>query len=258
MSEPMYKRVVNATSQLTAFRKIKQSMLPPIPPGFDPEMIAETVERTKGIWTQTMTYLDMIVKFHNLTTSTARSSACNLITRDVSKADAALQKAQKTILQVRDRCIHSVAYPEDYVGLGKKGTDELYLYWIALSCFDENTWCEYYTPYRGYSRYFMTPSRWKTESVKLEYEYYEMLKRFGEMFQFDKEEDKKLFTLFLDGYDCAVLADFMGESVAWVQEKLNRYVEMAKVHREDFYKLSLLDAEEELQDYRDSLGISIV
>jgi hypothetical protein len=255
LSQPVHKKAVRSTPQLGEIRKIKKSRLPKIPDTFDVRLAVANIEKAKPAWDKTEEYITQLVKFHNLAKEAPRATASQAVITDSERADKELEEVQKLILIVRDRCIHSLAHPEEYVKLSRLGQDELYLYWVTLSEFTIDGGCEYYALYKGYSRFFMVNSRKTLESASREFEYYSLLKAFCERFNFDSELDKKVFTLFLDGFDPVVIADFVGEGLPWVKKKLEQLKTIAEANKESFFTLSEIEQREIIEEYREEMGI---
>lgn len=254
---PLFRKAVRVTPQLGEIKKIKRSKLPVIPNDFDARTAA-MCDKAKACWDSTEEYVRMLVKFHTLAKEAPRSATYQSIVRDNTKADKELEESQKLIYKVRDRCIHSIVQADLYKKLSPIAVDELYLYWATMAEFTVDGGCEYYClGGRGYSRFFTTNSRHSLETAGLEFEYFSMLKRFANMFQFQNEVDRQVFSLFLDGFETVVISDFIGESETWVRKKLESLKGMAEENQENFLRLSRIEEEEKVQEYREAMGIAL-
>lgn len=252
---PKCKKAVKVTPQCKEINKIKKSKLPVIPPSFDVRLVVGSNPKATAVWEKTEEYVRELVKFHTLAREVPRSSASEETQRALTKADIELEEALTTINKVRERCIHSIAHPELYAKLAPSAVNELYLYWVCQTEFDIDGGCEFYSLYGGYSRFFMVNSRRQLETSALEYEYYSLLKRFLEKFNFDSELDRKVLSLYLDGFEPIVIADFFSESEAWVRKKLEQLTKIAEDNRDMFLELSKIEEEEIVEEYMQEVGL---
>jgi hypothetical protein len=242
------KRAVRSTSQLNEFKKVKKSKLPIIQSDFNSRIEAGLSPKANKIWEEVDAYVKDLVKYVTLAREAPRSSEAIGAMKDKERAERELEEAQKLIYSIRDRCIHSVVYPELYTKLIPSAQEELYLYWTTLAQFNRDSWCEYYSLGTGYSRFFMVNRRKHSEVAALGYELFSLLTRFANMFSFDSEADSQIFSLYLDGFDPVCIADFVGETKNFVEKKIAKFTEVALQHREEFFKLSEMEQDEIMEE----------
>lgn len=246
------RKAIKSTPQLREFKKMREkSKLPKIEESFSARESSLSDKKAEKIWDETDEYVRNIIKFITLAKEAPRSTAAEMCYTDSERIDKEIAETQRLVYIVRDRCIHSVVRPELYVGLSPSAQNELYLYWTTLAQFNSESWCEYYTLGAGYSKFFMVNSRKTQETVGLEFEMFSLLRRFANIFSFESEKDQELFSLYLDGFDPVCIADYMGQTKKYVEKKIAAFTEIALQHREQFFKLSLLEQEDILREEQD-------
>ena len=241
-----HRKAVRASTQLGEFRKIKKSHLPVIKEDFDvDELISKGLcEKAENLVKSVQAYLDLVVKYHSRSygndgrvSRNAHAEAVRARSRE--KAEKEITKIRDIILQVRDRCVHSLAFPELYLNLSEKALSELYLYWKTVAEMDANPWFEYYTIAKGFSSFPMLRQRTSLETVMLEYEFFSLLRRFSNVYQFVSEEEATIFSLFLEGFEPIVIAETIGETEEFIQSKLNSFIKIAVANRDRFFQQSV-------------------
>ena len=231
---------ITTMPQLRSLKLIKPGVLPEIPEDFNPRKLATDNPKCKTLYNDVSAWVRELNTWLSVADQVTQSETHKQLYANKEANEKFVAKLIRAAHSVRKRCIHSIVHPEMYAG--NDAMEGLYVYWQLASQMGPSGRAhkdiEYYTPGKGFSRFFTREAKAVAECPKKNYEFYTLLSRFCNMYSFAYEIDQTVMSLHLDGFSDLVIARVVRKKLEVVQKKIKKYTEIALRHKDMFLEQS--------------------